>query len=147
KNDPRTRFIPVVILTGETGLAARLRAWELGADDFLCKPIHGVEVLARCRCLLRVKELVSELDCAQSVIFALARAMEAKSRFTQGHIERVTRYAMALAVRLGMPAAEQERLRQGAALHDIGKIAIPDEILNKPGALTAAEYAQVKLHP
>lgn len=147
KSDPRTRLIPVVILTGESGLAARLRAWDLGADDFLCKPIHGVEVLTRCRCLLRVKHLVSDLDCAQSVVFALARAMEAKSRFTQGHSERVTHYALKLAARLGMPAAEQEVLRQGAALHDVGKIAIPDDILNKPGRLTAEEYAQVKLHP
>jgi putative two-component system response regulator len=77
----------------------------------------------------------------------MARAMEAKSRYTQGHTERVTVYALSLAERLGLPEKEREVLRCGAMLHDIGKIAIPDEILNKCGPLTAEEYEVVKEHP
>ena len=147
KSDPRTRLVPIVIITGRSAAEGRLRAWELGADDFLTKPFQVADVAARCKALLRVKDLVDELDSAQAVMFALARTVEAKSRYTQGHTERVTGYAVALAARLGLPEGERELLRRGASLHDIGKIAIPDAILDKPGKLTAEEYEIVKRHP
>ena len=147
KSDPLTRLIPIVIITGRSADEGRLRAWELGADDFLTKPFQVADVSARCRALLRVKDLVDELDSAQAVMFALARTVEAKSRYTQGHTERVTGYAMALATHIGLAAGELETLRRGASLHDIGKIAIPDAILDKPGKLTAEEYEIVKKHP
>ncbi len=147
KRDPATRFIPVVIITGQSAAEARMRAWELGADDFLTKPFQCVEILARCRSLLRVKRLVDELDSATAVVFALARAVEAKSPYTQGHAERVTTLALDLAAEVGVQESERESLRKGALLHDIGKISIPDHILDKPGALTAEEYALVKQHP
>jgi putative two-component system response regulator len=136
-----------VILTGESEADARMQAWDAGADDFLTKPFQGVEVLARCRSLLRTKALVDELDSAQSVLFALARTLEAKSRYTQGHSERVTTLALALADRVGLSAGEKESLRRGSLLHDIGKISTPDSILDKPARLTADEYAVVKQHP
>jgi putative two-component system response regulator len=147
KQDPALRLMPIVIITAQSDAEARLRAWELGADDFLHKPFSAVDVAARCRSLLRVKSLVDELDGAQSVMFALARAIEAKSRYTQGHSERVTSYAVSLARRLGLGEADCDLLRRGGLLHDIGKIAIPDAILNKPGELTAEECEIVKRHP
>ena len=147
KSDPRTRLIPVVIITGRSEAEGRLRAWELGADDFLTKPFQVADVAARCKALLRVKDLVDELDSAQTVMFALARTVEAKSLYTQGHTDRVTAYAMALAARIGLPEGVRETLRRGASLHDIGKIAIPDAILDKPGKLTAEEFGIVKKHP
>lgn len=147
KQDPTTRLIPVVIITGRDAQEAKLRAWELGADDFLTKPFQSVEVLARCRSLLRVKRLVDELDSAEAVVFAFARVVEAKCRYTWGHSERVTSYALALACKIGLPEAKQEVLRKGGLLHDIGKINMPDSILNKPGPLTAEEYDIVRQHP
>jgi len=147
KAAPRTRLVPVVIVTGRSAAEARLRAWELGADEFLTKPFDRAEVAARCRALLRVKELVDDLDSAQAVVFALARTLEAKSRYTQGHTERVTALALMLAVRIGLPDGERDSLRCGASLHDIGKVAVPDSILNKPGRLTAEEFEVVKRHP
>ncbi len=147
KNDPATQLIPVVIITGQSALAAKLRAWELGADDFLTKPFQKVEVLARCRSLLRVKRLVDELDSAEAVVFAFARAVEAKCRYTSGHSTRVTKYALALANHIGVSEAESDGLRKGGVLHDLGKIHIPDAILNKAGKLTDEEYAIVKQHP
>ncbi len=96
---------------------------------------------------MRNKALVDELDSAQSVLFALARTLEAKSRYTQGHSERVTTLAIALAERVGLSAAECEMLRRGSLLHDIGKISTPDNILDKPARLTPAEYLIVKQHP
>jgi len=147
KADPRTRFIPVVILTGELAEQARLQAWELGADDFLSKPFKTKEVLTRCRALLRVKDLVDQLDGAQNVLFALARVMDAKSAFTQGHTERVVTYALTLGKCLGLSPRDLDALRLGAALHDIGKISIPDHILDKPERLTTEEMEIIKRHP
>jgi putative two-component system response regulator len=147
KSEPATRLTPILIITGQDEQTARLRAWDLGADDFLTKPFQRIEVLARCRSLLRVKALVDELDSAQAVVLAFARAIEAKSAYTQGHAERVTVYALQLAEHTALGPAECEVLRLGAVLHDVGKIGIPDAILDKPEQLTAQEYAIVKRHP
>jgi putative two-component system response regulator len=146
KTSPVTRLIPVIIITAQTAFESKLQAWDLGADDFLTKPFQRVEVLARCRCLLRIKGLVEERESAEAVVFALARAVEAKSPYTHGHSERVKDYALRLAEQVGLAAEELDTLAKGALLHDIGKISTPDAILNKPGPLTAAEFAVVKDH-
>ncbi len=146
KENPATRWIPIVILTGQSASDAKLHSWEFGADDFLTKPFQCVEIAARCRSLLRVKRLVDELDSAEAVVFAFARAVEAKSSFTHGHAERVRDYALLLAAYVGLPNDEWEVLRKGALLHDIGKISVPDAILEKPGPLTKDEFEIVKLH-
>lgn len=147
KSASETKLLPILILTGTEIADCRTQAWDLGADEFLTKPFHAVEVSARCRSLLRQKDLVDELETVESVVFALARSVEAKSRFTHGHSSRVTQYCHMLAERHGLGAWESERLRRGSILHDIGKISIPDAILNKPGPLTADEYELVKQHP
>jgi putative two-component system response regulator len=147
KQSPKSRLLPVVIITGNDAQQARLQAWEMGADDFLTKPFDSIEVRARCRSLLRVSRLLGELDSAESVVFSFARAVEAKSPHTWGHSERVGAYALELARALRLSQVEQDILRKGAALHDIGKINIPDAILNKPGPLTSAEFEIVQQHP
>jgi putative two-component system response regulator len=146
KNNPATRLIPIIIVTAETAFDAKLRALELGADDFLSKPFKTPEVVARCRSLLRVKGLIDELDSAEAVVFAFARAIEVKSAYTVGHAERVARYALSLAAHVRLPEEKWETLRKGALLHDIGKMSIPDAILDKHGPLTPAEFETVKQH-
>jgi putative two-component system response regulator len=146
KSNPTTHLIPVVMITAQSDLRNRLDAWEYGADEFLAKPFHLVEVLARCRSLLRIKGLVEERDSAEAVVFALARAVEAKSPYTHGHSERVQTYSLVLADALGLSAREREVLCKGALLHDVGKISVPDAILDKPGRLTRAEFDLVKEH-
>jgi putative two-component system response regulator len=146
KNDPATNLIPVVILTGQGDFETKLDAWEYGADDFLTKPLRVMEVTSRCRSLLRIKRLVEERDSAEAVVFALARTVEAKSLYTHGHSERVTRFALSLAEAVQLPRSQREVLRKGALLHDIGKISIPDAILDKPGKLTPEEFEIVKGH-
>lgn len=142
-----TRLLPVLVLTG-TGVAnARLKAWELGADGFLAKPFQIPELIGRVRSMLRHKALVDTLDSAESVVYALARAIDAKSPYTHGHSGRVTHYALALADHLGLGAADTDILRRGAMLHDIGKISTPDAILDKAGQLTPEEFAVIKRHP
>jgi putative two-component system response regulator len=147
KSDPATQFIPIVMITALVAFQNKLQAWSYGADDFLTKPFHMVEVTARCRSLLRIKRLVEERDSAEAVVFALARAVEAKSPYTHGHSGRVMRYSLALADLVGIDPRDREVLRKGTLLHDIGKISIPDAILNKPGKLTDEEFAAIRAHP
>ena len=146
KSDPATRLIPVVVITGGDA-RDKAAAWDYGADEFLAKPFKMREVVARCRSLLRLKRLIEDRDSAEAVLFSLARTVEAKSAFTHGHSERVSRYAQDLGRLVGLDDTDLELIRKGALLHDIGKIAIPDAILNKPGKLTAAEYDLIKSHP
>src|SRR5205823_12070595 len=120
---------------------------ETGADDFLTKPFHALEVVTRCRSLLRIKRLVEERDSAEAVVFALVRAVEAKSPYTHGHSERVREYALLLARELGLSAEQQEVLAKGALLHDVGKLSVPDAILNKPRRLTAEAFAVIRARP
>jgi putative two-component system response regulator len=145
KASPATRLIPIVMITG--GSHNKVDAWHNGADEFLTKPFQLVEVIARCRSLLRIKRLIEERDSAEAVVFALARAVEAKSPYTHGHSERVMRSSLALADVVGIEAHDREVLLKGALLHDIGKISIPDAILNKPSRLDDAEMAAVRAHP
>jgi putative two-component system response regulator len=147
KSDPTTNLIPIVMVTGHGDFESKLDAWEYGADDFLTKPLRILEVTTRCRSLLRIKKLIEERDSAEAVVFALARTVEAKSRFTHGHSERVKHLALSLADAVGVTRPEREVLRKGALLHDIGKISVPDAILDKPGPLTPAEFEIIKAHP
>ncbi len=143
KTEPNHGALPILILTGSAVDAPRLQ----GADDFLHKPLRPAQVLARCHSLLRTKRLVEAHEPAESVVFALARAVEAKSPYTSGHSDRVTGYALAVAERIGLGVHEREVLWRGALLHDLGKMSIPDAVLDKVGPLTPPEYELVKQHP
>lgn len=147
KSDSRTRLIPVVLLTGYTETPDKIEAIEAGADDFVNKPYKAVELTTRIKSLLKMKFLNDELDSAEGVIFALARAIEAKDKYTQGHTERVSQFALLLAHHMGLSEQDQNALYKGGILHDIGKIAVPDAILNKPGRLTVEEFDTIRTHP
>jgi putative two-component system response regulator len=135
-------FVVVLVAAGDR--AAATAALEGGADDYAVKPFDREELQAR----LRVGRRVVGLQAGQqAVVYAFARVVDAKSPHTRGHSDRVARYALALADHLGLGAADRDLLRRGAALHDVGKIRLPDAILNKPGPLTPEEYDAVKLHP
>jgi putative two-component system response regulator len=133
----------IIMLTSKEGKDNIVAALESGADDYLNKPFDRQELQAR----VRVGARIVGLQTSQTIVYAFARAVEAKSPYTQGHADRVTTYALALAESVGIPADERERLRRGGLLHDIGKICIPDAILNKPGRLTDEETAIIREHP
>lgn len=142
-----TRMIPVIMLTGFADGQEKLEAIEAGVDDFVHKPFKVIELTTRIRSLLRVKLMYDELDSAEGVIFALAGAIEAKDTYTQGHTERVSQFALSVGHYLGLPEEEENALYKGGILHDIGKIAVPDAILNKAGRLTEEEIITIRTHP
>jgi putative two-component system response regulator len=147
KANPDTRLIPVVMVTTLSDLEDRIHGIEAGADDFLSKPINRQEFVVRARSLLRVKRYVDELESAERVILALSKAIEARDGYTEQHMERVTRGAVALGERIGLPETLLRVLYQGGMLHDVGKIGIPEAILGKPGPLTDQEFALMRRHP
>jgi putative two-component system response regulator len=147
KSHPATRMIPVIMLTANSDLEKKLSAIEAGADDFVNKPYNSLELVTRLKSLLRVKYLNEQLDNAEDVLFSMARAIEAKDAYTQGHVERVSRLAVRLGAHLGFSEDEKDSLRKGGVLHDIGKIGVPDKILNKAGPLTTEERHIIRMHP
>ena len=147
KSDPKTRLIPVVLITGLNSLEDRIQGIEAGADDFLSKPANREELLARVRSLLKLKEFTDELENAETVLFSLALGVEAKDPYTEGQCQRLAKYSEALGRRLGLPEELQVALRRGGVLHDIGKIAVPEQILLKPGPLTPEEREIMQKHP
>ena len=123
KGRDATRLLPVVLMTGSTERADRVRAIEAGADDFLTKPVDEIELKARVRSLVRLKRYTDDLDSAETVILSLARTIEARDPYTEGHCERLARYAVIVGRRIGVSAEDlartdmiqQERTRQSAA--------------------------------
>ncbi|MEP6493929.1 MAG: HD domain-containing phosphohydrolase [bacterium] len=146
KRDPATRLIPVVLLTGLDAREHRLMGINAGADDFLTKPYHPEELRARVRSLARLKRYTDELDLAESVITSLALTVEARDQYTEGHCQRLVRYATALGEAIGVGGDDLAALDRGGYLHDVGKIGIPDAVLLKPGKLTPDEFATMKQH-
>lgn len=141
------RLLPVVLISELDDVATRVNALDAGADDFLTRPLEGNELVARTRSLLRLKSIYDRREDARHVIFALAKAAEAKDLFTLEHTERVADHASDLARRIKLAPDIVAQIRFGALVHDIGKLAVPDRVLNKPGPLTVEEFEMVKTHP
>ena len=147
KTQERTRLIPVILLTALNDAKSKLRGIEVGADDFISRPPNQAELLARTHSLINVKQLNKSLTSVENVLFSMARAVEAKDKYTQGHIERVANLAVSMGRILQLSAKEMKALKYGGILHDVGKIGIPNEILNKPGPLDAHEWETMQQHP
>jgi putative two-component system response regulator len=147
KENEETRIIPVIILTSSNDRKDKIRAIEAGADDFMMTPPDRVELTARIQSLLRESALDRKLTSIESVLISMANAVEAKDVYAQGHSVRVSDIAATLGKRMNLPGEEIEALRLGGILHDIGKIGVPGEILNRPGKLTPDEFEIVKTHP
>jgi putative two-component system response regulator len=146
KCKPETRLIPVILLTGLNSEEDRIHGIMCGADDFLNKPVNKIELLARVHSLLRLKQFTDELDNAENVLFSLALSIEAKDPYTEGHCDRLSKYSVALAEKLGLPENLRVALRRGGLVHDIGKLSVPESILLKPGPLTPEERKIMEQH-
>ena len=162
---PSGSYLPVLVLTADISREAKQRALSSGARDFLGKPFDSQEVLLRIRNLLdarlmhlelqrkkdrleeKVRERTRELEAAQvEILERLALAAEYRDDATHEHTRRVGEISARLARKLGLPDSTVELLRRAAPLHDVGKIAISDQLLLKPGPLSPEEYAVVRTH-
>lgn len=140
------RFFPVVLVTALNELDDKITGLEAGADDFLTKPFHTVELVTKIRSLIRLKELQGELDHSEDIILTLAIAIEAKDPYTKGHSERVASLSKDFASYIGLSEGDQHLLYKAGILHDIGKIGIDDYILHKKDNLTDDELKLIREH-
>lgn len=147
KEQEETRFIPVVIVTAQSERGERLKGIEAGADDFLTKPFDAPELQARIRSLVKLKRSTDELESAEAVLLGLGATIEARDPSTRGHCQRLARYATSLGRALGLDSRDLDALGRGGFLHDIGKIAVPDHVLLKGGALDPGEARVMREHP
>jgi putative two-component system response regulator len=146
KGAAQTLLLPVVAIT-DPSPEDLVAALDSGADQAVAWPPHRRELQARTRAAVRAHKATARYEDASQVIFALANAVEAKDAYTEGHTERVGALAVELGRLAGFDDSMQESLRHGGVLHDIGKIGIPNEILNKPGVLSTKERIVMNKHP
>jgi putative two-component system response regulator len=146
KTDPRTRLIPIIMLTSLGQLSDKLKGVELGVDDFLTKPFNIAELMTRVRSLLSLKQYTDDLEHASNVLESIAMTVAERDAYTSGHCIRVGHYAVAVGERFGLGEEDLKVLRLAGTFHDLGKIAVPDGILRKPGPLTLEERNQMQSH-
>ena len=166
------RLLPVIMVTAMRATEDRIKGIEAGCDDFVSKPFDKMELMARVRSLLKIKdyndfmrnyrkELESEVagrteelkhaldeikTASLDTIYRLSMASEYKDKETGAHIKRVSRYSAAVARRMGLGPKAVEIILYAAPMHDLGKIGIPDNILMKPERLDPEEWKIMKQH-
>jgi putative nucleotidyltransferase with HDIG domain len=164
--------LPVVMVTAIHDIGVAIDSMHRGAYDYLLKPLEGERLLGAVQRALEhrqaleeshnyqqnleqvvrartemLRQAIADLEHSYDVMLeALGDALDLKDSETQGHSKRVTAYAIVLARAMGIPSAEVKAIARGAFLHDIGKMAIPDNILRKPGALSAEEQVVMREH-
>jgi len=126
---------------------SKIKGIQVGADDFITKPPNKTELLARVKSLINVNNINKHLADIKNVLMSIANAVEAKDKYTQGHVERVASLAVSIGKKLRLPQKDIEALWFAGVLHDVGKIGIPDSILNKNGKLNEDEWEIMKQHP
>jgi putative two-component system response regulator len=172
RQDQKNRLMPIILVTVLKETEDRVKGIEAGCDDFISKPVDKMELFARVRSLLKVKdyndlmlnyrkELESEVTArteqlkqaleriktaSLDTIYRLSVASEYKDKDTGAHIKRMSRYSVAVARRMGLDENTIETILYSAPMHDLGKIGIPDQILMKPAILDPAEWKIMKMH-
>ena len=166
KANPEYIDIPVVFLTSDVEENTEIQGFSEGAIDFLRKPFRKDVAVQRIRRILELsylqknlqQEVEKQTEVAENrresverlswqMVQALANTIDAKDSYTNGHSTRVAQYSVMLAEKMGYTGEKLEQLQYAAMLHDIGKIGVPREIINKPSKLTDEEYAIIKTHP
>ena len=166
KKNPDYMDIPVIFLTSDEDEKTEMQGFSEGAIDFLKKPMQKGVAVHRIRRILELsylqknlkEEVVKQTEVAEKrresvermslqMVQTLANTIDAKDSYTNGHSTRVAKYSVMIAKRMGYTDERLEQLQYAALLHDIGKIGIPNEIINKPSRLTDEEYEIIKTHP
>jgi two-component system response regulator RpfG len=160
------RDVPIVLITVVGDEPVRQAALDAGVIDFMVKPIRPRELRSRCRNLLLLRQqaesvkrrarsleqqVLSNLheieQREREILFRLAKATESRDNGTGAHLERMARYCGLIAEAIGLPDEDVRMIEAAAPLHDIGKISVPDAILNKAGPLDAGEMEIMRRHP
>jgi len=166
KSDESIKHIPIILVTARTGAEMLREGIQAGADDYISKPFDSTELKARIRSQLRMRQMESEMALMNknlrmrtsdlvdqqrslflSTVKSLASAIDAKDEYTRHHSTRVTDFTLKIAAKMGFSEKELGELELAAVLHDVGKIAVPESILNKPGKLTNEEFKLIQDHP
>ena len=151
--------IPVIFLTADENRESETRGLELGAMDFIKKPFVPEVLVLRVRHTIELVRLQRNLEAevekktqenevlSLHVVQTLAQAIDAKDTYTNGHSGRVAEYSKEIAKRYGYSVKQQDEIYMMGLLHDVGKIGVPDAVINKPGRLNDEEFEQIKKHP
>ena len=151
--------IPIIFLTGDSGDETEMKGLKLGAEDFIRKPIYPDVLMHRVERIIELnrmhRSMAHEIEAraaeceglSRHVVQTLAAAIDAKDTYTNGHSDRVARYSREIAKRYGYAEKEQDDIYMMGLLHDVGKIGVPDAVINKPGRLTDEEFALIRVHP
>jgi putative two-component system response regulator len=146
KSNRKTQFIPILMVTSVSGHDFEVEGIEAGADEYLKKPLHPSVVRARVHSLLRHKAAIDSLEEAETILFALAQAVENRDMGTSQHCERLAIYSVALGLTIGLPRRDLVALYRGGFLHDIGKVSVPDSILLGTGKLNEEQWRIMQRH-
>ena len=166
REHPGMEEVPVIFLTGTDDIDTEERGLQVGASDFIRKPVAPNVLRLRVRHMIELytlrNDLQNEVDrqtaeikeqqkklqqISLQITEALAGAIDAKDTYTSGHSKRVATYSREIAMRYCYSAEMQENVFITGMLHDVGKIGVPNAIINKPGRLTDEEYDIIKTHP
>ena len=151
--------IPVIFLTADDNAESEMKGLNLGAMDFIKKPFVPDVLTVRVKHIIQLSRLQRNLaeevelktqeneNLSMRVVQTLAETIDAKDTYTNGHSGRVAEYARQIARRYGYSRIQQNEIYMIGLLHDVGKIGVPDSVINKPSRLTEEEYAQIKIHP
>lgn len=165
KSNQATQDIPVIFMTALADTVDKVRGFELGAVDYITKPIQPAEVLVRVKTHLTMQKMYTMLEDREkhlrhlveektltisNITLALVNVLENANKLndtdTGNHIKRVGEYAAFIAEKYGCPHDFVKRIRLYAPLHDVGKVGLPDKILQKPGLYTSEEFDQMQQH-
>jgi putative two-component system response regulator len=146
KADRTTQLVPILMITALQGIENEITGIASGADEFLTRPLHPDVVRTRVRAMLRNKSAIDSLEEAETILFALAQAVEKRDKYTGDHCDRLAHYSLMLGSALGLPKWQLQALHRGGYLHDIGKVCVPDAILFKKGPLTEEEWVVMRAH-
>lgn len=161
RSDPILLDVPILLVTSPANQKERINGINAGADDFINKPFDKLELLARVRTVTRLnrfRKLREEHEQLEAALFALQQAYDStiegwvqafdlRDKETEGHTRRVTNMTVHIAQVMGLDEETIGHYRRGALLHDVGKLGIPDSILNKTGRLTDDEIFVIQQHP
>ncbi|NQZ80306.1 MAG: two-component system response regulator [Colwellia sp.] len=158
KKQPKHEHLPIIFLTAKTDDESIIAGFDCGGVDYVAKPFNQRELLARIETHLKLKDyednleykvlqLTHEIEATQrEVVFTMGAIGETRSKETGNHVKRVAKYSYLFAIKSGLSESEAQLLKESSPMHDIGKVGIPDSILNKPGKLTADEWQVMMTH-